>query len=486
MGLCPASWQLLLTAVPEYVCAVLARLLSDPKAWDSISHHGRLLAKQAGAVPATKLRSIVPMAAIFGAADYIIALRMSGLLELYHTSLDSSFFEGARKGRQVMDVAFPASMAMEKGQDMHGKMAVAQGDVLKFYDFVSPLRIANWLVRNFIDETPDAADIAASFLIFHGMPGSRLQIGDKTCTIGRRSSGMLTGTRSAAIAGRIPLFDAAEVRSEHWARLGLVVPGLTCGVMSYVDNVVSIGPSASAACAILDDLDQTLQSRWQLRLSDDSREFMVPRGAVSDISDTRWKARSTMRLLGHWLDDDGGTDTCMANTIATICATFWANRRRHLLSASSGAKDRFMSGTLLGVARTRWARWAFTAAGAKRLDSVQRQLIKMLYPTARLATDTDQAFFSRRNGEAARRARRLGTWSTLWAKDIVKWSRHVDRCHDETAWSKPLLRFHPTSWLDQQRSRFSGWMESRTRTRCRSAGVRLRWSQGLASAQQHS
>ena len=122
---------------------------------------------------------------------------------------------------------------------------------------------------------------------------------------------------------------------------------------------------------------------------------------------------------------------------------------------------------------------------AQRIDALQRRLLALVYPTIRRTTDTDAAFFARRTGEAARRAKRSGEWSQLWASDIIKWSSHVDRQHDPGSWNHAALHFKGQTWLDRRRSELSGLLESRTRSRVGVGGVSKRWYDGLADARLH-
>ena len=480
MQLCPASWSLLVATCPSYAAEVLTQLCRSPHAWKQLEHRGRLRAKKPGKVHATQLRSIMPLSSLVGAIDVIIAKSIHGCLASCEADLGAAFLETAKPRRQVLDAVFPASIAVERGLDARGHVAVAQADVEKYYDNLCPLRIAAWLVSRFSAYIPEAMGIASTFLMLHALPQITLSIGSATAPPLRRTRGVLTGSRSAAAAGRIPPFDVASERSATWTGLGLRLPGLRTGIITYVDNVLALGPTAAAATACIEDFDVGLRRRWGLTLSAESREVLVPRGTAIDPSLTSWTYREHMRVLGHTLSHDSTVSVCVSHTLSALSGIFWSNLRHNLRSASSRSKAMFLKGTLLGLARSRWARWPYRTTLADRLDATQRRYLAILFPTVRLDTDSDQSFFVRRSTHAADRARRIGVWSRIWADDILAWDGHVQRGHDPDLWHKPLLAWQGPSWLEIQRARFSSRGESRTNSRSTVGGVATRWLDGLS------
>ena len=58
-----------------------------------------------------------------------------------------------------MDIAFPASIAIERGLDSKSKMCVAQEDIEKYYDNLVVLRVARWL-----EQRSDSIDLITTLV----------------------------------------------------------------------------------------------------------------------------------------------------------------------------------------------------------------------------------------------------------------------------------------------------------------------------------
>ena len=86
-----------------------------------------------------------------------------------------------------------------------------------------------------------------------------------------RTVGMHTGSRSAGAAGRIPVFDVAELRMQYWQSLGFH----GTGIASFVDNLLAASDDTASAIRIQDDCAKHLGLRWNLHIGEDSREYLV-------------------------------------------------------------------------------------------------------------------------------------------------------------------------------------------------------------------
>ena len=72
-----------------------------------------------------------------------------------------------------------------------------------------------------------------------------------------RSFGVLTGTKSAAVAGRIPLIDVASRRLRTWAPLAFAAGGCQFCLGTFVDNPFTTGSDPLS----LQDVEVALKQR---------------------------------------------------------------------------------------------------------------------------------------------------------------------------------------------------------------------------------
>ena len=168
-------------------------------------------------------------------------------------TVDNSFLECARTKRQVMDIAFPASLLIEKGLDIKSNLCLAQADVKQYYDHLRPLVLARWMQTNGFDPA-----LSSTFLRLHLCPQLLLKVGEEFASIPHRCIGTLTGSRSASAAGRIPLLDAAINRMNHWKHLCFEADGHHFGLATFVDNLLTTGKTPETATALLDDCEAYL------------------------------------------------------------------------------------------------------------------------------------------------------------------------------------------------------------------------------------
>ena len=64
----------------------------------------------------------------------LVSKRINEYGDLFAASVPYGFLECAKRHRQVLDITFPAALAIEKGMDRHSRMTVAQQDIVKYYD----------------------------------------------------------------------------------------------------------------------------------------------------------------------------------------------------------------------------------------------------------------------------------------------------------------------------------------------------------------
>ena len=189
--------------------------------------------------------------------------------------------------------------------------------------------------------------------------------------------------------------------------------------------------------------------------------------------------KPTMRVLGHQLDDDGGTWSCSTHRVAAMNRAFFGTVTPGLWRSDKVAKLWFLQSSVCAIARFWWSRWPYTRELANKLDACQRKFLYSLFPVQPNRDEPIDFFFARRHCIASRIASSSGKWSVLWAADLQKWSSHVHRKHDPHAWSPHMLQWRGHRWLAFHRLFNSARGESRTCTRVVRGTPHRRWEQGL-------
>jgi hypothetical protein len=326
--------------------------------------------------------------------------------------------------------------------------------------------------------------LACTFLRLHLCPQIKMRVASTEVEIPRRSIGVLTGSRSASAAGRIPLLDATRARSTFWKSKCFATDDRKFALASFVDNLLSPATTPKDAIDILEDCESYLKRNWKLQYGEDSKEYLMCRGHPHyQVCVPGWKHVTCMKSLGHHLDENGGIKSCFSQTIGAMWRSFFGNYGKGLRKCTKVAKMRFLRSSISPIASFRWARWPYQVTYASKLDTVQRQMIGMMMGIRPRPHEDAQDFTRRRRLTTGHVASRHGRWSAAWRDSLMSWHAHVTRNHDTKAWSLPLLEWHSDDWLDEQRLlSSSGPTESRTDTRARSGKPHKRWSEGLQQA----
>ena len=476
-GVCADSWLLLVHALPEYVSAVLEEACATEAPWRALTIAGRVEAKKPGAVSSHQLRSIVPLPVWAQAVDIKLATDLNQAIDAWDIDTGPEYLEGARKGRQLLDVTFPIGLCLERARDTTTGICVAQAGIHKYFDCVQPALVSEW-IHTVLGEPR----LAHSFLLLHGLPAVRLATGLSHALLEHRTVGLLTGSRSASAGCRIPLLDIVRFNPPPGMKRGLTISGLTTSFASYVDNLLAMGKTIGDVVEVLDSVENARKERWDLSIGADSRELLptYPTDTTSThTTSDGWKVKDHMRVLGQELAKDRGYGHCFDQGLACAIRVFFTNHCAALVRSSLKSKSRFLNTVVRPVLSARWARWAWTAGRAARIVGLQRRLCRILWPISRDAQEDDAAFFLRGARLSARRATSIGCWGTRWSADLLSWKAHLDRGHDAKAWSKPALAWQNDAWLSERRSRFSTLTATRTRTRTGQAGIYTRWETGL-------
>ena len=476
-GICILAVNVVVDAAPELVADLFSRVIADRKALEEIIINGRAKAKSHGAICAHKVRVILPLPVGLGIIDVILSTMLHAVIDESASKVGYGFLECAKSKRQVMDIAFPASLLIEKGLDIGSELCLAQADVKQYYDHLRPLQILRWMLQRNMPR-----ELAFSLFRFQLCPEVHLRVGSETTHLRNRCIGSLTGSRSASAAGRIPLLDAAESRLEEWKKHCFRVDNHCLALATFVDNLLTTGSSPEAATYILDDCENCLERVWFLKFGEDSREFMVCRGYDLPIRvDERWPQKTTMRCLGHYLDDDAGISSCFQKSTSAMWRGFFGNLSAGLLASSEQTKLRFLNSCIASIPAFRWARWPYQASYADRLDRLQRHMIGTLMQCKPKANESFEDFSRRRHIFCGKLASKHGRWSQQWAQSLRNWSAHVDSQHDPGSWSCPIVNWHDEIWLASRRFWRSSLGESRTQTRRYRGKVHKRWEASLVA-----
>ena len=132
--ICGTAVRIVHSACPSYVTSVVNRLSTDRREMEALQIRGKTKAKQKGEVAPTKIRTVLPLPILFGILDVLVAKRINEYADRFSASLPYGFLECAQQHRQVLDMTFPAALAIERGMDRHSRMTVAQQDIEKYYD----------------------------------------------------------------------------------------------------------------------------------------------------------------------------------------------------------------------------------------------------------------------------------------------------------------------------------------------------------------
>ena len=454
------------------------RMAASTSTMAELEVHGRVAAKTKGCIPPSKCRAILPLPSVLGILDVLLNGAMSATVDRVARQCGPAYLECAKKGRQILDITFPLSQIIEKGLDDNSMAAIAQSDVKQFYDFIRPLDIFRWFVQKggFIGA-------AYTFLRLHSVVQVALHAGSAIARIEGRCVGVLTGTRSAGTAGRIPILDCAMARLPAWVHRCYRIPGHAFALASFVDNLFATGFDAESAISILDDAEQYLGEKWRLKIGQDSKIVLPARGCERP-SVPGWPVADEMKCLGQILSNNGSISGDFDGAVRQMWGSFFGNLQPGLLDASQKARMRFLASCVKPVAGFRWTRWPYQKAYACRLDAVQTGMISRLEHVRPRRGEQPLDFFVRRARRCSQLATTYGRWSASWRRQVCTWHAHLERAHDEGTWGHKLRHYHDESWLLERRAEAARQYSCMSRLNIRAICGRptKRWSEGLSTA----
>ena len=210
---------------------------------------------------------------------------------------------------------------MEKCLDLKSNGTIAQCDVQQHYDTLCIIRIFHWLLNHGC-----SASLAAACVRHQLATPIKLQIGDTTATVTRRSSGGLAGSRVAGQLGRIPVQSTLCDLKDELLGLSWQYNDIHLCALSFVDNLFFVSKTAYQATFMATLFERHLHSHWAQKIKPDSKECMPCFGIEEDepIDDT-WTMMCSMKVLGHILNNRCSVIDDFNCTVGKIWRAFWAN-----------------------------------------------------------------------------------------------------------------------------------------------------------------
>ena len=470
-GVCVRALELLFVAQPLQFSLWLSHFAGNSSHLKELEIRAQATGKTCGDTAVDDVRVILPLPSILALLDALLPYLVESHIDRLFPQPKGVWF-GARTHSQVLDISHGLTSVIEKGLDLESNASIGQSDIRAFYDSVLLLRSFQILVANGMELA-----LAAACLRHQLLPSVFISIGSLVVPIGARSIGSLTGSRLAGMAARVPVQEVCCRRAAAWQQWGFVTPRAVLTMSTYVDNLFVASKSAYGASMILDDAERELQQKWSLTIKSSSRLIMVPQGAddISTTNDTVWPVVDSMAVLGHYLQSDGGIDTCYAHTVRKMWGAFFANCvRGDAKRLPLQRRVQLLQRAVIPVLRFRWTRWPFGVSRANQLDTLQKQMLKILLGMRYETGESVAGFFIRRGREVAALQRSVGKWSDGWARAVVGWHAHISRERNSGAWPALVKDIRQPSELSERRR----WNGSPA-TRRLSGFIRLRWYESI-------
>ena len=113
-----------------------------------------------------------------------------------------SVFNGARPHSQTLDIMHGLQGVIEKCLDLHRLAAVAQMDIKRYSDSIPLVRVSRYLVCHGCSRAGAACLLRLHCCVPVALGFDAGEVKLQNCTIG-----VLTGTRTAGLRGRVPVED---------------------------------------------------------------------------------------------------------------------------------------------------------------------------------------------------------------------------------------------------------------------------------------
>jgi len=394
----------------------------------------------------------------------------------------------ARPGTQCLDIAHVAHLVIEKGMEQHSRGAIASSDIRRFYDNVPVLSIAHFLISEGCCHA-----LVCAILLIQLFPTVFLYLLGNVCKLNIRTAGCTTGSRLAGVFGQIIILDCVAQRNRHWIGKGFPTTISCLYVGTWIDNLFSFSMSLRHAIEILEDIELYIHTKWKLEIKTSSRCTLVCRGSPEQPSDPlRWPLQTTMNVLGHCLQNDGGIMSDWNSTKTVFWGCFWKNAgctaAKHLPPSE---KVRLLYRTVVAKVQWKLSRWPFQKTVAVELDKTQCRMTAFLLPCVRERDEALDSYCRRRLRNARNVCEKVGFWSELWCRRVTDWDAHDRRGAKYKHICASLVDYKHSQWLMHERSKWVPFdsentrcsvLAGRTGTRCNVGRPQTRWEDGLKLA----
>lgn len=264
--------------------------------------------------------------------------------------------------------------------------------------------------------------------------------------------------------------------------------GRKLAIATYVDNNFTVATTGNAAVSMMNRVEVTLKTRWDLNIKEDSREYLIPRGSPHTTSDQRYARVVQLRALGHVISDDAGCREDWSQARGKMWKSFFRTCSGKTVKSLPFAAKCKLSNKVVGpILDFHNSRWSATPNLLFEVDRVQRRMMASLLGLRKSAEEAPEGFVRRRARHAGQCVAKAGLWSHRCAKRVVAWEAHLRRPANKNSWASQLLMYRGREWLQERRAaqESPSIQAARTGTRVAAGKVQTRWHDGAVYAQSH-
>ena len=485
-GECVAMWMWLFLAAPAVVVSFFSWLAGQSVLARDTVLQARALGKKAARSSPRDLRVIIPLPARLQILDALLAAAVHRLQPVTDPRV-SGWQTGAVPKTQPMDFGFALTQLVEKSLDDWSRGALTQGDIKNFYDAMDLMKAARWLMQR--DASSSTAALLGAVIRWQLMPTVNVRTGICTTAVLGRTSGGLTGSRTAGAMGRVPVEATAEKCRSALVHRGFHIdqpsPWIGGG---FVDNLFFASHSVGGALANAQCFEQELHETWGLALKDGSKVCMPVAGcpeilALDDLAAAHpsWRFSESFGVLGMSISND----CSVVADVQDFCSAAWNATLRNLSGKASRSLPLARKLALFDRVATsmldyRAPRWPSTPAVGRALDTAQRRCIIFFHPAPRRNDEPLDAWGRRKSRAAGEVARKHGLWSERHAERVRTWFSHICREANRASSAAMVFKYRDSAWRSQRRLAVGSTTTAAGRLSCRVlTHVNARWEDAL-------